>query len=157
MVAISRMCRSAAWIGLLWLVASALMSACDIDGGKPGPSPSGESVANNPALLLSRLPPDSSLFVFAEIEMLLRRPVMRQEVEYGFDELSKRTYGLIGSELLASEKIESLAYAMTNDENASATILGILCDSAELVIHLLFEFRYDLGQFFANVSLGTSL
>ena len=122
MVAMSRMRRGAAWIGLLCLMAAALMPACYVDDAKPCPDPPGESVANNPARILSRLPTNSSHFVFAEIELVLQRSAMRQEVEDGFDELSKRTYGLIGSELLVSAEIESVAFA-TNDESASATIL----------------------------------
>ena len=123
MVAMSKARRSAAGIGLPCLMAAALMTGCDTDGAKPNPGPSDQSGANNPARLLSRLPTDSSHFVFAEIELVLRRSAMRQEVEDGFDELSKRTYGLLGSELLVSAEIESVAFATTNNEGASATIL----------------------------------
>ncbi len=102
---------------------SDLTSACDADGAKPTGEPSDESAASNPARLLSLLPTGSLVFIFAEVELVWQRSSMRQEVEYGFEELSKRTYGLIGSDLLASGEIESIAFATTNNDNASATIL----------------------------------
>ena len=105
-------------------IATTLTSACDADGANPTGGPADESAASNPARLLSLLPTGSLVFIFAEVELVLQRPSMRQDVEYGFEELSKRTYGLIGLELLASGEIESIASATTNNDNASATILS---------------------------------
>ena len=118
-----RILRKATWIGLLCLIATTLTSACDAEGANPTGGPSDESAASNPARLLSLLPTGSLIFIFAEVELVWQRSSMRQEVEYGFEELSKRTYGLIGSDLLASGEIESIAFATTNNDNASATIL----------------------------------
>ena len=74
-------------------------------------------------MLLNCLPADCSHFAFAGIEVLLQRSAMRGEVESGFDELFNRTRGLIGSDLLASAGIKSVAFATTNNENASVTVL----------------------------------
>ena len=47
---------------------------------------------------------------------------MREEVEYGFDELRNRSRGLIDTDFLVDAEIKSIAVGI-NDENESATIL----------------------------------
>ena len=114
-----RICNRALWAGLLYLIFTALLAACDAGGAEPSQEfPDG----SNAAMLLRGLPADSSQFAFAEIDLVLQRPAMREEVEDSFDELSNRSYDLIDAEFLVDAEIKSIAVGIT-DENASATVL----------------------------------
>ena len=85
--------------------------------------PLAESEANHPAGLLSGLPADSLHFVFVEVNLVLQRPAMREEVEHGFEILAGRTFGVIGAELLAAADIKSAAFGTTTDEYLGAAIV----------------------------------
>ena len=95
------------------------MAACNAGGAEPS---EGSSEESNAATLLSGLPADSAQFAFAEVDLILQRPGMREEVEYGFDELRKRSRGLIDTDSLVDAEIKSIAVGI-NEENESATII----------------------------------
>ena len=105
--------------GFLCLIVPILVTACDAGGSDPS---EGSIEESNAARLLRGLPAESSQFAFAEVDLILQRPGMREEVEYGFDELRKRSRGLIDTDFLVDAEIKSIA-AGINDENESATIL----------------------------------
>ena len=112
-------CSRVLWIGFLFLIAALLMAACDAGGVDPS---EGSPEESNAARLLRGLPTDSAQFAFAEVDLVLQRPGMREEVEYGFDELRKRSRGLIDTDFLVDAEIKSIAVGI-NDENESATVL----------------------------------
>ena len=85
--------------------------------------PLAESEADHPAGLLSRLPADSVHFIFVEVDPVLQRPAMQEEVEYGFEILAGRTFGVTGAELLATADIKSAAFGTIADEYLGAAIL----------------------------------
>ena len=137
------------WIGLLCLMAAALMSACgddlppsitppgtvaptmtpiSIPTSTASPSPvyeadGEESEADHTAGLLSGLPSDSFHFIFVEADLVLQRPAMREGVEHGFEILAGRTFGVIGAELLAAADIKSAAFGITGAAG-TAIVLG---------------------------------
>ena len=49
---------------------------------------------------------------------------MRQEVEWGFEDLSERSRGLIGLNMLANENIKSFVFAVSGDEIDTTTIMS---------------------------------
>ena len=112
-------CGRVSWIGVVCLITIVLMAACNAGGAEPS---EGSSEESNAATLLSGLPADSAQFAFAEVDLILQRPCMGEEVEYSFDELRKRSRGLIDTDFLVDAAIKSIA-AGINDENESATIL----------------------------------
>ena len=117
-------CRTAIGTGLLFLVAVVLTSACLIACSSRSEASPFETDERNAARLMRGLPPGGVVYTFAEIEKVMRRPAMRQEVEQGFEELSERSRGLIGSSLLAEGDVKSLAFAIASDGTSGATILS---------------------------------
>ena len=98
-------------------------TAYDADSDNLTERPLAESEADHPAGLLSRLPADTVHFIFVEVDPVLQRPPMREEVEYGFEILAGRTFGVIGAELLATADIKSAAFGTTADEYLGAAIV----------------------------------
>ena len=117
-------CRRAIGTGLLFLVAVVLTSACLMACSSRSEASPFETDERNAARLMRGLPPGGVVYTFAEIEKVMRRPAMRQEVEQGFEELSEKSRGLIGSGLLAEGDVKSLAFAIASDGTSGATILS---------------------------------
>ena len=117
-------CRTAIGTGLLFLVAVVLTSACLMACSSRSETSPYETDESNAARLMRGLPSKGIFFAFAEIEKVMRRPAMRQEVEWGFEDLSERSRGLIGNDLLADGHVKSLAFAIASDGTSGATIMS---------------------------------
>ena len=117
------LCRKAIGTGLFLVtvvLTSAALMACSSES-EALPDETGES---NAARLLRGIPSKGIFFAFAEIEKVMRRPAMRQEVEWGFEDLSERSRGLIGLNMLANGNIKSFVFAVSGDEIDTTTIMS---------------------------------
>ena len=85
---------------------------------EPEDGPTAQTPLAGPAALLSVLPGDSIAFVFVEVQTVLQRPGLQEELEYEMDTLTNATNGVISEELFRSANVESAAFG-TGPEGGS--------------------------------------
>ena len=85
---------------------------------EPEDGPTAQTPMAGPEVLLSVLPGDSIAFVFVEVQTVLQRPGLQEELEYEMDTLTNATNGVISEELFRSARVESAAFG-TGPEGGS--------------------------------------